>query len=276
MKTDANAQLPPPMTATTADQLPFVLFQVKDGLYAVSSQNVREIVILPKVVAVPNLSPDIRGVINLRGKVMQLIDLRLKLGLPSAKAELDELIQLLSDREQDHQKWLAELEACVRDNRPFKMARDPHACKFGQWYDKYQTDNSLLKMALRKMAEPHQIIHATADLALQQVERGDKEGALGLLAERRNHELAELAKLFEEARGLLRDHHRELAVVLGRGEKRFAISIDQMEAVERIPAESIEPMSTTMTGRADAFQWRIGKRAKTSQTIVLLDDDFLF
>jgi purine-binding chemotaxis protein CheW len=94
--------------------------------------------------------PEIRGVINSRGKVIPLIDLRVKLGLPSANVELDELIQLLHDREQDHYNWLPELEACVRERRQFKLARDPHACKFGLWHDKFQTDNSLLKMALKK------------------------------------------------------------------------------------------------------------------------------
>ena len=102
------------MIHTSPNKLPFVIFQVKEGLYAVGSQNVREIVMLPKVVEVPNLPPEIRGVINLRGKVMPLIDLRVKLGLPSAKAELDELVQLLHDREKDHHNWLKELESCVR------------------------------------------------------------------------------------------------------------------------------------------------------------------
>jgi len=55
---------------------------------------------------------------------------------------------------------LTELEASWREQRPFKMARDPHACRFGLWYDRYQTDNNLLKMTLKKMDEPHQIIHA--------------------------------------------------------------------------------------------------------------------
>ena len=156
------------------------------------------------------------------------------------------------------------------------MARDPHACKFGLWYDKYQTDNSLLKMALKKMAAPHQIIHATAAKALQQAESGDLKGALELLAERRNCELAELLKLFEESRRILREHHRELAVVLVHGEKRFAISIYLVEAVERIPEESIEPMSAAMADQGAKSVWRIGKRTKTNQTILLLDEDFLF
>ena len=264
------------MTHTSSNKLPFVLFQVKEGLYAVGSENVREIVILTKVVKIPDLPPEIRGVINLRGKVMQLIDLWVKLGLPSAKAEFDELIQLLHDREQDHRNWLTELEACVRERRPFKMAKDPHECKFGLWYDKYQTDNSLLKMTLKKMDEPHQIIHATAGEVLQMVERGDLDGTMKLLAARRNGELAELSKLFEEARRILREHHRELAVVLMRGEKCFAISIDLVEAVERISEENIEPMPAALAAQDNRHQWRIGKRSKTSQTILLLEEDFLY
>ena len=264
------------MTHASPNKLPFVIFQIKEGLYAVGSQNVREIVMLPKVVKVPDLPPEIRGVINLRGKVMPLTDLRVKLGLPSAKAELDELIQLLHDREQDHHNWLKELESCVREHRPFKMAKNPHACKFGLWYDKFQTDNSLLKMALKKMDEPHQIIHASADGILQKVEQGDMDGAEKLLAARRNGELAELSKLFEEARRILREHQRELAVILNRGDKCFAISIDLVEAVERIPEECIEPLPAALASQSEKLQWRVGKRAKTSQTVLLLDEDFLF
>jgi chemotaxis signal transduction protein len=263
------------MNAESSPNLPFVLFQVKEGLYAVSSKNVREIVMLPKVVGVPNLPPEIRGVINLRGKVMQLIDLRVKLGLPSAKTELDGLIQMLHEREQDHQRWLTELEGCVRENRPFQLARDPHVCKFGLWYDRYQTDNSLLKMTLKKMNEPHVIIHATADEALRMAGMGDQAGALELLASRRSHELAEVSKLFEEARRILRENHRELAVVLDRGDRRFAISIDVMEAVERIPEENIEPMPASMAEQNTRSQWRVGRRIKTNQTILLLDEDSL-
>ena len=264
------------MSSETSSHLPFVLFQIQSGLFAVNSENVHEIVILPKVVAVPNLPPEIRGVINLRGKVMHVVDLRMKLGLPSAKADLDELIQLLHDREQDHTNWLAELENCVRENRQFKLARDPHTCKFGKWYDTFQTNNNLLKMALKKMDEPHRIIHAAADEVLNLAHSGNERGALELLATRRSRELAGLSQLFEDSRRILLEHHRELAVVLGRGAKRLAISIDLMESVERIPQEDIEPMSDSMPAGYGKSQWRIGKRAKTNQTILLLDEDSLF
>ena len=264
------------MSATQQASLPFLLFQVRAGLYAVNSRDVREIVMLPKVVSLPDAPPEIRGVINLRGRVMHLVDLRVKLGFPSAKTEIEDLIRILTQREQDHRDWLGELESCVLEHRPFNLARDPKLCKFGQWYARFNTENTLLKMALRKMDEPHRLIHATADEVLQKVDRGDQEGAMQLLVERRARELATLSNLFEDARRTLREHHRELAVVFARGEKRFAISIDVVEAVERIPEENVEPIPASMLGKRETVPLRIAKRVKTNQTILLLDEEFLF
>jgi len=69
------------MITTTSNKLPFVLFQVKEGLYAIGAEYVREIVMLPKVVGIPNVPPEVRGVINLRGNVVPVLDLRLKFGM---------------------------------------------------------------------------------------------------------------------------------------------------------------------------------------------------
>jgi chemotaxis signal transduction protein len=89
------------MSSARQDRLPFVIFELRGGLYAVGSKNVREIVMMPPVTEVANIPPEVRGVINLRGKIIKLIDLRVKLGLPPLKTEVDALIQLLRDREQE-------------------------------------------------------------------------------------------------------------------------------------------------------------------------------
>ncbi|MGA2248634.1 MAG: hypothetical protein ABSH48_27070 [Verrucomicrobiota bacterium] len=83
-------------------------------------------------------------------------------------------------------------------------------------------------------------------------------------------------RLFEEARRILNENHRELAVVLVRRQKHFAISIDVVEAVERIPEENIELMSAALAVQGGQSQWRIGKRGKANQTVLLLDDGFIF
>jgi purine-binding chemotaxis protein CheW len=228
------------------------------------------------VTAVPNTPPEVRGVINLRGKIIELMDLRVKLGLPPLRAEVDGLIQLLREREQDHRDWLAELEACVRERRPFGKARDPHKCKFGMWYDQFKTEDRLLRMTLPSMDAPHKAIHATADVALRQAEGGDVDGALGLIAERRSHELGALIMLFEESRRILVAGNREVAVVLSSGKDLMAFSADLVEAAEHIPEDRIEPMPAVLAELNGGLNCRVGKRPKTNQTILLLGHEFFF
>ncbi len=71
------------MSTATAGQeiLQLVSFTLKDEEYAVDILNVQEINRITEITQVPN-SPDyIEGVINLRGKVMPVINLRKKFGI---------------------------------------------------------------------------------------------------------------------------------------------------------------------------------------------------
>lgn len=67
--------------ATAGKYLTFVLGQES---YGVSVLKVREIIRLMDITAVPQMPNYIRGVINLRGKVVPVVDLRLKFALPTA------------------------------------------------------------------------------------------------------------------------------------------------------------------------------------------------
>ncbi len=262
------------MATTQQKRLPFVVFQIKGSLYAVGSEHVREIVLMPQITGIPNTPPEVRGVINLRGKIIKLMDLRVKLGLPPLRAEMEALIQLLREREQDHRDWLAELEVCARDRRPFGKARDPHKCKFGLWYDQYRTEDRLLRMTLPSMDAPHKAIHATADVALRQAENGDIAGALEYISERRNHELGALTKLFDESRRVLVEGNREVAVVLTRGNDLLAFSADMVEAAEAIPEDRIQTMPPTLADLNSGLHCRVGIRPKSNQTILILSPEF--
>lgn len=63
----------------------FLTFQVGGEEYAVPVANVTEIVRLQKTYAVPDVPGYIRGVINLRGKVIPLLDVRNRFGLADAE-----------------------------------------------------------------------------------------------------------------------------------------------------------------------------------------------
>lgn len=64
----------------------FLTFGLGNESYGVSVLKVREIIRLMDITSVPQMPPYVRGVINLRGKVVPVVDLRLKFGLARAEA----------------------------------------------------------------------------------------------------------------------------------------------------------------------------------------------
>lgn len=60
----------------------YLTFTLADETYGVSVLAVREIIRLCPITPVATMPPHVRGVINLRGRVIPLIDLRVRFGLP--------------------------------------------------------------------------------------------------------------------------------------------------------------------------------------------------
>ncbi|HHU05652.1 MAG TPA: purine-binding chemotaxis protein CheW [Clostridiales bacterium] len=60
----------------------YLLFNIDDTKYGVSLEYVLEIINVQTITQVPGVAHYIKGIINLRGKIIPIIDVRLKLGLP--------------------------------------------------------------------------------------------------------------------------------------------------------------------------------------------------
>ncbi len=70
------------MNATTSQYLTFMLAEEQ---YAVEVYDVKEVLEYTTITKVPRTQDFMRGVINLRGSVVPVIDLRLKFGMPAAE-----------------------------------------------------------------------------------------------------------------------------------------------------------------------------------------------
>lgn len=70
-------------TAAVATSGKYLTFRLGGGTYGVPVLAVREIIRLCPVTPVANMPPHVRGVINLRGRVIPLVDLRIRFGLDS-------------------------------------------------------------------------------------------------------------------------------------------------------------------------------------------------
>lgn len=60
----------------------YITFKLGDELFAINVSQVREVLELSQITRVPTAPDYMRGVVNVRGKAVPVVDLRLKFGLP--------------------------------------------------------------------------------------------------------------------------------------------------------------------------------------------------
>ena len=77
------------VTASAATSLAgkYLTIALADEAYGIGVLKVREIIRLQKITPVPQLPGYVKGVINLRGRVIPIVDLRVKFGLKAEFAE---------------------------------------------------------------------------------------------------------------------------------------------------------------------------------------------
>src|SRR5437762_8291418 len=81
---NAGAPNTMPDVAANGDEQQLVVFSLGAELYGVEIARVHEIIRLQTVTRVPHAPAFVEGVINLRGRVIPVVDLRRRFGLPFA------------------------------------------------------------------------------------------------------------------------------------------------------------------------------------------------
>ena len=71
------------------------------------------------------MADHVRGVIDFMGKPVPLYDFRSRLGEPSIRQDMEDLVELLMARKQDHLNWIAKLKDCVSTGTEIKLATNP-------------------------------------------------------------------------------------------------------------------------------------------------------
>lgn len=83
------------MSIAHASVQSYLSFHLQEEHFAFSVEKVLEILEVPLITRVPQSPPYLRGVINLRGKVLPVIDTRLKFGMPAIAETIHTAILVL-------------------------------------------------------------------------------------------------------------------------------------------------------------------------------------
>ncbi|RJQ77202.1 MAG: chemotaxis protein CheW [Desulfobacteraceae bacterium] len=83
------------MTTDPAQRSQFLTFKLGEEIFALDVVQVREILDVAPITKVPRSPEFMRGVINVRGSVVPVVDLRLKFGLPATQRTVDTRIVVM-------------------------------------------------------------------------------------------------------------------------------------------------------------------------------------
>lgn len=73
----------------------YLTFKLDDEIYALNISHVREVLDFTKISRVPRMPEFMCGVINLRGGVVPVVDLRIKFGMPEKEKTVDTCIIII-------------------------------------------------------------------------------------------------------------------------------------------------------------------------------------
>ncbi len=83
------------MSTTITETAQYITFKLGDESFAINVAQVREVLELSQITRVPSAPDYMRGVVNVRGKAIPVVDLRLKFGLPPAPDTVNSRIVVL-------------------------------------------------------------------------------------------------------------------------------------------------------------------------------------
>jgi len=98
-----------------ADETQYLTFQLAEEFYGVDILKVQEIRGWTPATVIPNAPPSIKGVINLRGSIVPVIDLRLRLHMPSAEYTEATVVIILAIAREGHQQTVGLVVDSVSD-----------------------------------------------------------------------------------------------------------------------------------------------------------------
>ena len=102
-------------TESATSTVKHVLFVLDDTQYAVPMENVLELQRLPRITPLPSAPEWLRGVTNLRGAVLSVVDLRSLLGLPPTDSSVSQrLVVVRSTVEEIATGWIVDRMIGVR------------------------------------------------------------------------------------------------------------------------------------------------------------------
>lgn len=255
-------------------ELPWLIFTLNEQAYAVNSKYVNGIDMKPNsITALPD-APDIYcGLVERRGEVYPLLNMRKTFHFPSVDDETEEFGKMIEQRKNDHIKWIDTFERCMQSREKFTLAVDPHKCAFGKWYDQFIKGTHTITFHIKKIEEPHRLLHETAAMIINAMSRGEDKKAEVLFKKLKNEYYPRVISVLNEVKDVYRSTYRETVVVLADENQKMGLLVDEILAVDKV--ESVTGGGSMNLLMQSKFFKRVVRNDKIDMEILVVDEDEL-
>lgn len=262
-------------TEKDSSMYPDVLVKIDGGLYALNSRFIISIMNLPKYNRIPGAPEHVLGVIDFRGDAIPVLDMRSLFEMPTLKQEYEEFTAMLEQRKQDHIHWVNTLEECMKNDKKFTLATDPHKCAFGKWYDNFESDNHMINFHMKKIEEPHRKLHEAAlevERCNQLHDECKRPKCLKVIMEEvENDYMPQILGILDEAKQLFQSAFNEMVIVLNNEDRQIGIVVDEVLVVE-----NLEKDAESIICRHSDYIKGVKQRETSGELVLCLDDAMLF
>lgn len=256
----------------------YLVFTSAEQRFGLRQEVLVAIIDMPGHTLIPHMPSHVRGVIDYMGKAVPVYDIRKKMGIPPLSEEIDNLIDSLVQRKQDHLSWLEKLKDQVVHGQEISVQTDPHKCAFGVWYDACKFHSYNLTDYMAQFDAPHKRIHSLAIEVDILIQAGKLEAAKEVIHQAENDELQTLLSLFDGAAKKIRKFTYEYAVILDcPNGQRVSLLADKIDFFGLLD-EVISPLPRAFSQQHNNFIDALGRKTKENiieEILILNIEKFL-
>ena len=125
----------------STNSLPWIIFELRQQLYAISTERVTGISKMPVLTFVPNAPPEFLGVTSIRGNVTPVLELKRLLNLGDNKAATEKAVKLLAHKKEGVTEYVNEITRCLKKREEFCVS-DPETFFGGKFDKNFVSDRS--------------------------------------------------------------------------------------------------------------------------------------
>ncbi|MDE5993248.1 MAG: CZB domain-containing protein, partial [Oscillospiraceae bacterium] len=217
-------------------------------------------------------APDIFcGLVECRGEVYPLLNMRKTFHFSSIEEESEAFGKMIEQRKSDHIRWIETFERCFKSKEKFELAVDPHKCAFGRWYDQFMESTHTITFHIKKIEEPHRLLHETAAHIISAMNRGDDKTAETLFKKLKNEYYPRVISILNDVKSIYSSTYRETVVVLSDEKQKLGLLVDEVLAVDKVePVIGGTSMNLLLQSK---FFKKVVRNDKIDMEILIVDEE---